>query len=216
MFLSIFEPLPSASDAISKTLPAAMVAALGYVGKLLLNAWNEHQRNRRMRRKRLVEIQSLLQANKVSYGIQNQHAKTLLHMIMERAPAVDTSAGYEAVFSQAFPTMVPAEKELHLLIRSITINSLQPGNAALMKWLDQDDFFKGNYGRPRPFGPLADKLLQLQTHLTLWKAKFEMWISGRPEHALVYMVDEKNHGVGFPIGIEQDVAKSLSRLSRLV
>jgi hypothetical protein len=29
-----------------------------------------------------------------------------------------------------------------------------------------------------------------------------MWIPHHPKHALVYLADEKKHGVGFPSGIE--------------
>ena len=37
----------------------------------------------------------------------------------------------------------------------------------------------------------------------LWHAKYEAWIPNHPEHALVYMADEKHHGLGFPGAIYQ-------------
>lgn len=62
----------------------------------------------------------------------------------------------------------------------------------------------------------------------LWNAKYESWIPEQPEHALVYMDDEKRHGVGFPKrreaiiegkrvtmdGVDVEVARALEELRR--
>jgi hypothetical protein len=32
----------------------------------------------------------------------------------------------------------------------------------------------------------------------MWNAKFEAWIPRHPTHALVYLDDESEHGIGFP------------------
>ena len=56
---------------------------------------------------------------------------------------------------------------MHSFIRSITVNSLQPGNRALLQWLENDIYLKAHYGKKNVLGALADKLAELQTHLIL-------------------------------------------------
>lgn len=58
---------------------------------------------------------------------------------------------------------------------------------------------------------LSELLNQLDAHLLLWLAKYEGWIPNRPDHALVYLADEEEHGLGFPNGIEETLAAVLSR-----
>jgi hypothetical protein len=42
--------------------------------------------------------------------------------------------------------------------------------------------------------------------------KYETWIPRNPKHALVYMADEQQHGLGFPDGIDQLVDEVLKEL----
>jgi hypothetical protein len=49
-------------------------------------------------------------------------------------------------------------------------------------------------------------------HLRLWHAKYEAWIPGHPRHALVYLADEEQHGIGFPGGLDQVVDEVLREL----
>jgi hypothetical protein len=211
MFLSILDSSSAGgTDGLSKTVVAAVIAALGYVGKLLTDSWIKHQGTKRERRVQLIELQSLLRATKVSFQIQNAHAIRLLELLKTRIPELDTSSGYDRTLSQAFAKMNQEEQDLHAIIRSITVNSLLPGNTALLKWLGDDRYFKAQYGGGRELHVLAAKLAELQTHLILWNAKYEIWITDHPERALVYMVDEQAHGIGFPSGIDEAVANALT------
>ena len=56
----------------------AVIAALGYVAKMILEWWAEVREARRARRARLVALRALLQASKASFEIQNDHAQRLL------------------------------------------------------------------------------------------------------------------------------------------
>jgi hypothetical protein len=49
----------------------------------------------------------------------------------------------------------------------------------------------------------ATLLNQLDSHLLLWFAKYEAWLPNQPNHALVYLDDEEQHGLKFPHGIEE-------------
>ena len=46
----------------------------------------------------------------------------------------------------------------------------------------------------------------------MWLAKYEAWIPGHPEHALVYVNDEQKHGVGFPRELDAALADRLKEL----
>jgi hypothetical protein len=70
-------------------------------------------------------------------------------------------------------------------------------------------FFKAHRADDARYGRLAQLLGQLETHLILWHAKYAAWIPNNPEHALVYMADESKHGLGFPSGIDEEVAHHL-------
>ena len=100
MFLSILDSSSAGgADGLSKTVVAAVIAALGYVGKLLTDSWIKHQGTKRERRVQLIELQSLLRATKVSFQIQNAHAIRLLELLKTRMPELDTSGGYDRTLS---------------------------------------------------------------------------------------------------------------------
>jgi hypothetical protein len=40
------------------------------------------------------------------------------------------------------------------------------------------------------------------------------WIQDHPEHALVYLADEKKHGPGFPEGLDESVSEAVKELNR--
>jgi hypothetical protein len=117
--------------------------------------------------------------------------------------------GYEALFSSSFERMTPEERQLHEIIRGMTIHAMLPANTALLDWIQKDVFYKGQSMSKGSFRALPPLLSQLEAHLRLWKAKYETWIPDHPEHALVYLADEQDHGVGFPTGIDSVVAKAL-------
>lgn len=188
-----------------------VVAALGYVGRLIIESWLAIREARSARRARLVELQSLLRAAWVSFAVQNSHAKRLRSMVQEKhLDLLGAEEGYERSFSKAYTVFMPDEKELHAIIRGITIHSLRPTNQSLLNWLKSDTYFKAHKSSRGILGALAEKLAALEAHLILWNAKYETWIPDTPEHALVYLADEEEHGIGFPSGIDEAVRKVLA------
>jgi glycogen synthase len=71
-------------------------------------------------------------------------------------------------------------------------------NEELLAWLKADSVFKSGIAPVVRQCELAEQLFALEIHLLLWHAKYKVWIPGYPEHALVYMEDENQHGLGFP------------------
>jgi hypothetical protein len=131
-------------------------------------------------------------------------------MVRETHPdLIGAEEGYDRMFSKAYSVFTPDEKELHAIIRSLTMYSLRPTNQSLLNWLKSDTYFKAQKPSQGILGELAEKLATLEAHLILWHAKYKAWIPGTPEHALVYLADEEKHGIGFPSGIDDVVRKAL-------
>jgi hypothetical protein len=199
------------TDGFSAVVVGAITAAAGYVGKLVVGGVLDYQKGRRARRSRLVELRSLLRTTRTSFIIQNQHAARLLNMLQEHDPhLILGAAGYESTFASKYMSFSTEEKELHEIIRGITVHAMKSTNMEILGWIRRDTYFRGRRRGKRKLGSFADCLSDLHTHLLLWLAKYETWIPNRPEHALVYLDDEQKHGVGFPKQIDEAVEELLS------
>lgn len=182
---------------------SALIAALGYVGKLLVGVRQAYRDAKNARLAALVRLQSLLRVSRTAFRIQHKHAVDLSALIVARQPAL-ASHGYDVIIAKGFLTLNEEERELHTMIRCITVNALRPTNQELLAWLGADTYFKA-YAKPNKAAVCAKSLGQLESHLLLWHAKYEAWIPDHPEHALVYLNDEKQHGVEFPKGLDEAV-----------
>lgn len=195
---------------LGAALIGAAIAFIGFVGKSIVESVNSTRQERQARRAELVELHSLLRAGRVTFVIQNEHAAQLLEMVRAKHPsAARAEGGYERVFASAFDQFTPEERELHGIIRSMTVSALAPTNQAILDWIRRDRYYKSHPPSHRELGRLSTLLGDLEAHLVLWKAKYEGWIPNTPAHALVYLADESNHGLGFPAGIDDEVARVL-------
>lgn len=195
---------------IGPALLTAALAALGYMGRQLFEWIASVRTANAARHAKLAQLSSLLRATQVAFLIQNDHAKRLKSLIgSNHVDASGAGGGYERLFASVFPDFTDEERELHGIIRTITVNALRPTNQALLDWVREDTIFKGH--RRGPIGQLARMLSDLEAHLLLWHAKYETWIPDKPHHALVYMADEEAHGLGFPKGIDKAVERALER-----
>lgn len=181
----------------------AVIAALGYVAKLILSWFGDSLAEYRSRKAGLVEFYSLLCATRVAFKYQAEIRNRLHDLLKARDEAlVSSGAGYERDFSDAYPSMTEDERELHALIRAYTVYALYPLNREALQWLKNDTFYKSREGEWKSGKSLRDLLTELEGHLLLWIAKYEMWIPDEPSHALVYLADENKHGLGFPNKID--------------
>ena len=184
-------------------LVGAVVAALGYVSKLAIEGLSKWNTTRRERRAKLVALQSLLLASKAVFEIQNALVERLCKEIQNAHPNIVGT--YDRILAAGYAGMDERQKLEHGLIRNYTSNGLLPLNVAMINWLSADTYFKGA-GRRDNAKNLSRALQRLEAHLILWRAKYEFWMN-KPEHAIVYMDDEKADGIGFPKGIEALVAQ---------
>lgn len=197
---------------IGTAVIGAVLAALAFIGKSLVEMYKAYKDTQRLRRSKLIELQSLLKATHVAFRIQNDHARTLTGRIVSNYSEISGKfIGYEDKISGMYNYMNDEEKELHAIIRGITVSALFPTNKAILAWLRSDSYFKASKSKKGLYADLAQMLLTLDSHIILWIAKYEAWIPDHPERALVYLADEKKHGLGFPSGIDDVVNEILTR-----
>jgi hypothetical protein len=183
---------------------AALIAAIGYVAKLVIEELGKWRTIRTERRARLVTLQSLLFASRRVFEIQNTLVQKLCDELDKNHPGLYDS--YDQILSACYPLLTPSQKDLHGVIRAYTISAMRPLNDAMVQWLATDRYFTGNLGTGAK-DDLASSLQTLEAHLLLWRAKYDFWIVSHPDKAIVYMADEDQHGAGFPTGIEDIIAR---------
>jgi hypothetical protein len=182
-------------------LLAALLAVLGYIAKQLADWVTGLRTAERARRARLAELLALVRAGDVAFQIQGENRDRLVRLIQARNPSLlEHAEGFDHALAIAYPAMSPEERDLHAIIRAITVHTLRPLNDGILAWLKVDTDFRVRPPGQSARAQLARYLTDLEVHLLLWRAKFEAWIPDHPERALVYLADEKRHGIGFPNG----------------
>jgi hypothetical protein len=215
------------TETVTGTLLAAAIAALGYVAKLALQEWREWRSRRAAKLARLVTLSALLQASDTAFKVQNQLARELAGQLLDgQAEQPTGGAGLEALFAARFGQFTPDQADSHRVIRGYTEHALGPINHRMSKWLADDTDYQGYVSPARKWGrssgpthsdpraQLAASLSHLDAHLLLWHAKYAVWLIDRPSHALVYLDDESEHGLGFPHRVESDVRAVIEMESR--
>jgi hypothetical protein len=203
---------------LAPALVAAVIAALGYVGRLTVDAWRSWRLRRAEDFAKLLRLQAHLAASGAAFRVQRELAGRLADMLRHNHAAdLPHGAGLERLFTVLHDRFSPEEAELHLVIRGYTEHALRPVNASMAEWLNTDTSYRTLLNKKGIDAQLAHRLNQLDAHLLLWHAKFEAWIPGRPEHALVYLDDEERQGLGFPRrtdqcdGVEEALNKVIDR-----
>ena len=184
-------------------LLTAAIAAAGYIAKLLIETIQKIRAEKRARRTRLLELYSLIKAGDTAFKVQSENRSKLIILIEQKYQhLIQNKIGFEERMEACYSCFTHEEKELHTIIRAITMHTINPLNAALMDWLKKDDYYKSGKHNNTALSALAQKLTALEAHLYLWIAKYAIWIPGNNTHALVYLADEKRHGVVFPKGMD--------------
>jgi hypothetical protein len=213
------------SETVTGTLLAAAIASLGFVAKLLMQEWRERTDRHAARLSSLLALQALLDASRAAFQVQNKLARTLAAELTDSAHHEPRdSAGFDALFTARYDTFTPREADDHRVIRGYTEHALRPINARMSTWLRNDVDYRSYARRRRGLGSaqradearakLAESLSALEAHLLLWHAKYAVWLPDRPAHALVYLQDEEEHGIGFPKRVEADVRAVIDVESR--
>jgi len=209
------------------TLLGAALAIGGYFAKALADWWKKKRNERARTVAQLERLKSLLHASGAIFLIQRERAETLTtSLAAKHREALVGAQGFEEILTRCYPLMTEEELTLHAVIRAYTEHSLKSVNDAVSDWLKNDSVFKSAIAPVGRRRQLASELFTLEVHLLLWHAKFQAWVPNHPEHALVYLNDEKEHGLGFPVkrevllkarkvellGVETEIAMALTEL----
>lgn len=191
-------------------LLGALIASLGYVGKTTTDLFLKINQNSRDRRSRLAELYAVIRAGDAAFNAQTRLRFSLARQLQSRlSGSLHPREGHESLFAATFPLMNDDERRIHALIRAMTVHTIHPLNQTLLQWLRNDNHYRSASPADRKLGRLAVYLAQLEAHLVIWIAKYEAWIPEHPEHALVFLADEEEHGVGFPASGALIIAKVL-------
>lgn len=209
------EQLTNMPEWLGTAILGAIFAALGYFAKTLID-WQRAKRKEHAEiLSQLLKLQSLLNASHNLFFIQRNLAVKLTDMLAtNHKDKYQEKDGYEETMSFCYPFMNDEEKVMHDIIRAYSEHSLKSVNQLIVEWLNADRYFTTSIIEIKRKKVLAAKLTALNTHLILWQAKYEYWIPNHPEHALVYMADEKNHGLGFPSQIDEIIEEAVKELRR--
>lgn len=197
-------------DWLGEALIGAIFASLGFLAKLLIDYFAKKRAQNDSKMENLKKLSSLLHESKTLFDAQNSMATRLKLRLTERFGDLPKK-GFEANFHHFFDQLTDEEKDLHHIIRGITLNSLFRVNKEMKQWLEGDLIFKTNSSKLSSSEEVANYLKILELHLNLWLSKFDMWMKDE-KHALVYMNDEHQHGTEFPIGIEDVVDRAIASM----
>lgn len=195
--------LSSVPEWIGTALVGATFAAIGYMTKELLDRRKKKNLAVEENISNLKSLFKMLIVQKRIFDIQCIQRNKLFNNLSKVFPAeVQNFIGYDETFEKLYGKFSDEDLEIHTIIRSQTKGSLLPLNKKIQELADKIDTelldIKLNEKKV-----LKDQLENLVLHLIMWLAKYEDWIPNYPRHALVYLADEKEHGVGFPTGIEK-------------
>jgi hypothetical protein len=190
--------LALANDAVIALFLPALLAAIGYLTKLLIGTLQDRRMELTRRRTRLLQLQALLRASRAAFDVQNDLAVRLAQVLKKKHPDLAFEGGYDDVFARIYPDFDSEDRDLHSIIRGYSKHALRPLNKAVLAWLEEDIEHRSTLGKSGDQRTLALMLNELDSHVRLWLAKYEVWLPAKPEHALVYLDDEKKHGLRFP------------------
>jgi hypothetical protein len=184
----------------SRTMLVGAVSALaGYAWKNWIEGRERKQRERTGTIAQLQDLKTLLDTSGKLFAIQQEQVRRLMNLLEQNHPSVYAQGeGYEDTIARCYSQFTAEETALHGIIRAYSEHSMRRVNEALGEWIEQDKQFKTAQVESARREELAARLRDLEMHLLLWHAKRECWLSNQPHHALVYMADEKAHGLGFP------------------
>lgn len=194
---------------LGEAVAAALAGALGFFGKWFI----DHLRTRRsLRHSELDELRRLramLQESGSIFRSQNYQARRLMALLRGRlGDEVPKGVGFDEAFYRLFDQMVDEERELHSLIRATTMNSMRRLNGEFRTWLARNMGFRQNTASPTSRA-LAKQLGLLELHMNQWHDKYAAVIPNDEKRSLVYLADEKKHGVGFPKELDDAVESAI-------
>jgi hypothetical protein len=215
--------MDSISSAVAGAVATAVLGVIGFLINRLILVPRSRRRDAEMQRVRaLHELKSLLAVSLDTFQNQNFKARMLLSSIEQRHPDIVTygpsgrSLGFDEVFFSSYDVLSRDEMELFQLIRGTTLTTMHDTNSKMLKWIEDNPEFVIVAQPNKPRRKLREKLEELRTHLNQWFDKYAIWIPNNEKRSLVYLADEKDHGIAFPNDMEGSIDEALYTLNQRV
>ncbi len=184
---------------LGEAIVGAVFAVLGFLGKWLFDLARARRTEKHSQRSELLKLRDLLEESHSIFKSQNYQARRLRKLLRENHPhETEGIKGFDETFYQLHDVFNDEESELQSLIRSTTMHSLHRVNEELRSWLESNKHFLRRDDANKELDELAKQLRVLNDHLNQWFDKYEAWIPDDERRSLVYLGDEKKHGVPFP------------------
>ena len=198
-------------DWLSAAIIGAVFATIAFFTKELIE---RRKINIAILAENISNLKSLLRLLKTQHRVFSIQCKRrdeiISHLTVQFPEDVQKYNGFEEKLTNLYDKMDPIDRENHLVVRGYTKGSLFPLNKKIQKLTRKINVNLLNAHSVEKEN-LKIYLENLDLHLNLWLAKYDEWIPDNPKHSLVYLADEKEHGIGFPTGIEDEIGKIISK-----
>jgi hypothetical protein len=188
-----------------ETIITLAAGAAGYFARSGVELIKSRRARRHARVARLQELAALLQESGDAFRAQTAMARRLMEMVAKYHPAEmpEDTLGYNRTFARLYPSFTDAERDLFLVIRGLTRDTVRRANDRTSAWLrENDDVLR--LEDPFVGADLAARLRVLRQHLSEWHALF-LATQDDEKRSLVFLNDEFQTGTGFPRGIEDEI-----------
>lgn len=171
-------------------------------------------RRRRYAKQALKQLSRNLHDSRDIYQHQLQLKKLLENSLTESVPLRWQSlkeAGFNTATSSLYKDMSSHQRELLMMIRKLSEQSIYRLNIHLLEWVDENHFkwlFTASRNSNTTVLRFKKELLNMQLYLKDWFGKFETEFLSNPEMPFVFCLDTDGNKENFPkelIGITDEI-----------
>lgn len=211
--MNIFSAIP---DYVATAIIAAIFATLGFFARKFYDQIEELWAKRKNTIKKLQQLNVLLDESKSIFDNQDYLVRRLNSLLKNEFGDETTDwKGYDETFFRMYPVMTDEQIELFSLIRGCTMNSMRRVNEELLHWIKDNSVIELSERKLLNSEKFNTQLAQLKKHLNLWFDKYEAVFKLNERRSLIYLADEKEHGIGFPRDLKTTLDSILAEVNRV-
>jgi hypothetical protein len=204
---------------LGTSIIAIVSAIFGFFGKRFFDWFDERHKKRAKAISELQKLSALLAEGEMVFVNFVKQVHRLTSRLEENyGEEVHFESGCDEAFFQMYDSMNEGERELFHVIRGTTMHSMHRINERLRLWVDEHtarQLLGDIFSNPNRLDDLEKKLMQLRLHLNGWFDKYETIFKTSEKRSMVFLEDEKKHGIGFPKGLRDEVNGLLKELRKI-
>jgi hypothetical protein len=186
---------------------------LGYAGKTLTEYYRERRAARTDRGRALKRLAALIDESASVRRTQRYLANQLFLSIKANHPSIVAGTfGYDEPFRAAYDSLTESEKEVHTLLRSMTMNSALRLHEALREWMDKNTDIIHDLPTAKSSDRLREELEVLKEYLNDWLARYHARVADDKTRADVFLRDGQTSPTLFPRNLASSVVNVIAEL----